>query len=77
MKSSQLSLVLLAGVLGFYSCKKDNSSLKNEIGNNEDSLLKVFQNTKIIENPIIDLTKKGNSSRLRAGGIIRDSVWQN
>lgn len=77
MKSNQFSLVLLAGVLAFYSCKKDNSGLKNEIGNNEDSLLRVFQNSKVIKNPIIDLTKKGNSSRLKAGGIVRDSVWQN
>lgn len=77
MKMKQVCFLLLGATLAASSCRKSDVSTK-DLQENDDSLLKVFQNSKIPENPVIDISGRGTSGGKKAGGgVIRDSVWAN
>jgi len=76
MKMKQVCFLLLGAALAASSCRKSDVNTKDQQENN-DSLLKVFQNSKVPENPVIDISGKGASGGKKASGVIRDSVWAN
>ena len=65
--------------VSFSACQKDVQVPVTE-NIDQDSLLRVFQNTKIPENPIVNLSSSPNFNNINAvksSGVIRDSVWNN
>lgn len=80
MKTKYFGILSFTLLAAFSSCRKESLS-KNEIETEStDSLLRVFQNRKIIGNPIVNLSKfdaVNNLNALKTSGIIRDSAWSN
>lgn len=76
MKIQMLSLVILG--LGIASCQKDSYSGFDK--SDQDDLLQVFQNRKIADHPMIDLSgisNKQTSKSLKSNSTVRDSAWAN
>lgn len=75
MKLKHLGLLCVCAAV-LTSCQKDGfSEIDPDLS---DSLLSIFQNKKVIFNPIVDLSSPSNLNRsMRASGNIRDSVWKN
>jgi len=78
MKIKQLAVLglLAASVSG---CRKDFHAPVSE-NLDQDSLLRVFQNSKIPTNPIVNLSSNpnfNNINALKSSGVVRDSIWGN
>lgn len=71
-----LILIVLLSIICF-SCKKDQILNEEITSAKNDSLLSIFSNKKIPENPIIDLSDNKTYSSLNRADIIRDSTWHN
>ena len=79
-KITNLCILCLGLVATISGCKKETSVSEDKTKARADSLLSVFQNTKVINNPFVRLSKDSSRDLLnsmQANSGIRDSIWAN